>query len=72
MNNLLKAAGKPATGWIQPTLYASANVTTDVTSGGSYACTSSTTLGFAAKAGWDASAGLGTPLFAGLRAAYGV
>lgn len=72
LNNLLKAAGKPATGWIQPTLYAAANVTTDVTSGGSYACTSSTTLGFAAKPGWDASAGLGTPLFAGLRAAYGV
>lgn len=72
LNRLLQNAGKSTTGWIHPTLYAASGAFTDVTSGGAYSCGSSSTLGFPAKAGWDAASGLGTPLFAGLRTAYGV
>lgn len=71
LNDLLITAGKPTIGWAHPAFYSNSDLFTDVTSGGSYAC-SNTTYGFPAKSGWDASAGLGTLQFASLRKLYGV
>lgn len=74
LNNLLAAAGRPSTGWIHPTLYSHPQAFTDITTGGSYGCKgiNDTTLGFPAKAGWDAASGLGSLHFPALRAIYGV
>ncbi|KAF8308704.1 subtilisin-like protein [Clavulina sp. PMI_390] len=72
LNDLLITAGKATVGWANPTFYANPSAFTDVTSGGSFECGRSTTLGLPAKTGWDASAGLGTPIFSGLRTVYGV
>lgn len=72
LNDLLTKAGKATIGWANPAFYAAGESTfTDVTSGGSYAC-GSTSDGLPAAAGWDASAGLGTLNFSKLRTLYGV
>lgn len=71
LNELLMTEGKPTIGWANPIFYANPSAFTDVTSGGSYGCVS-TTYGLQAKHGWDASAGLGTLSFPKLRAIYGV
>ncbi|KAL9940792.1 hypothetical protein V8E36_000280 [Tilletia maclaganii] len=71
LNDARKAAGKGRVGWIQPTIYGSSGGFTDLTGGGSYDCGSSTSLGFPATSGYDASTGLGSPIFPGLRSIYG-
>lgn len=71
LNDLLIKAGKATVGWANPTFYANPSAFTDVTSGGSYAC-ASTSYGLPAKTGWDASAGLGTLSLTALRNVYDV
>lgn len=58
-------------GWPHPMFYAHPEAFTDVESGGSYGC-GSTSYGLPAKPGWDASSGLGTLSLPKLRAIYGV
>ncbi|UZJ52762.1 hypothetical protein CBS101457_002082 [Exobasidium rhododendri] len=70
VNDQRAKAGKGTIGWANPTLY-SYGVLNDITSGGSYACNSGTTLGFPARSGYDGSSGNGSPLFAKLSAALG-
>ena len=57
------AGSKTTAGFINPLLYASKGVARDITTGNNGA--------FAAKAGWDACTGLGSPDVAGLLAALG-
>ncbi|KAK0563057.1 hypothetical protein OC861_005015 [Tilletia horrida] len=71
LNDARVAAGKSRVGWIHPTIYGNTGGLTDLTSGASRGCGSSTTLGFPATSGYDASTGLGTPVFPGLRSVYG-
>ncbi|KAF8320677.1 subtilisin-like protein [Clavulina sp. PMI_390] len=71
LNDLLITAGKATVGWANPTFYANPSAFTDVTSGGSYSC-ASTSYGLPAETGWDASAGWGTPDLTKLRTVYGV
>ena len=73
LNDLLTRARKPTVGWANPTFYANAAAFADVASGGSYAKNSNgQNIGFPAAKGWDAAAGQGTPMFAGLRSVYKV
>ncbi|KAF8320754.1 family S53 protease [Clavulina sp. PMI_390] len=70
LNDILITAGKATIGWANPTFYANPDAFTDVTSGGSFFC-GTTSDGLPAKTGWDASAGLGTPSLVKLRSVYG-
>ncbi|UZJ54600.1 hypothetical protein CBS101457_003920 [Exobasidium rhododendri] len=58
-------------GWFNPFVYANTGDFTDITSGSSMGC-GSTTLGFPVKSSWDPSTGVGSPLFSKLRATMGV
>jgi tripeptidyl-peptidase-1 len=68
LNDIRLAQGKPALGWLNPMLYATArkspesfhDVTTGKTDGGLKAG------GFPAEKGWDAATGFGTPNFPAL------
>lgn len=70
LNDILIKKHKRTVGWANPKFCMNPHAFTDVTSGGSYTC-NTTSYGFPAKTGWDASAGLGTPLFRKLREIYG-
>ncbi|KAJ7230048.1 family S53 protease-like protein [Mycena pura] len=67
INDRLKAAGKPALGFLNPFLYANPSAFTDVTTGhnSGFVCPA-TSVAFDAVAGWDALTGLGTPIFPNL------
>ncbi|CCM00835.1 uncharacterized protein FIBRA_02877 [Fibroporia radiculosa] len=70
LNDELIASGKPPLGFLNPWLYSTAtSALTDITSGNNPGCNTS---GFSATAGWDPITGLGTPNYAGLRAAAGL
>ena len=70
VNDKRAKAGKGTIGWANPALYTAS--LSDITSGGSYGCGTSTTNGFPARAGFDGSAGNGSPMFAAMSAAFGV
>ena len=60
LNAELIAAGKPTMGWINPWIYAHADMFTDVTTGSNpYGCCD----GFEAATGWDPVTGMGTPIY---------
>ncbi|KAI0085907.1 peptidase S8/S53 domain-containing protein, partial [Irpex rosettiformis] len=69
INDQLIAAGKSPLGFLNPFLYANPSAFNDVTSGSNPGCN---TNGFKATSGWDPVTGLGTPNFAGLKAAAGL
>jgi tripeptidyl-peptidase-1 len=71
VNDKRAKAGKGTIGWGNPSLY-SYGVLHDITSGGSYDCGKSTTLGFPAETGWDGASGWGSVMFSALSAAFGV
>lgn len=58
INDQRMASGKSPLGFLNPFLYANADIFTDVTSGNNPGCS---TPGFSAAAGWDPITGLGTP-----------
>lgn len=74
LNSARRAKGKGNVGWVNPTFYKNPSAFTDVFSGESGGCGSSTAASPAlpVESAWDASTGLGTPLFTKLRAIYGV
>jgi len=66
VNDALIAAGKSPLGFLNPWLYSEGyKAFTDITSGTATGCN---TAGFAAKEGWDAVTGFGTPNFPKLKA----
>ncbi|KAJ7702544.1 hypothetical protein B0H16DRAFT_742329, partial [Mycena metata] len=70
INDCLIAAGKPVLGFLNPFIYASQSVFTDITVGHNSGteCPASTPA-FDATTGWDPLTGVGTPLFDKLLAA---
>lgn len=71
LNSVRRAKGQGNVGWVNPTFYNNPSAFTDVTSGESAGCGSRSDA-FPVETAWDASTGLGTPLFTNLRSAYGV
>ncbi|KAL2147945.1 hypothetical protein VTI28DRAFT_3423 [Corynascus sepedonium] len=65
INNERLHVGKRSVGFVNPTLYAHANVLKDVASGANEGCGASEA--FRASAGWDAVTGLGSPDYERMR-----
>jgi tripeptidyl-peptidase I len=66
-------AGKPSLGWLNPLLYSHPEAFTDIVDGSNPGCavmpsTGYLGTGFDATDGWDPVTGLGTPVFAKLKA----
>ncbi|KAJ7728592.1 family S53 protease [Mycena maculata] len=69
LNDELIAAGNSPLGFLNPWLYANADMLNDVTAGSNPGCGAA---GFTARAGWDPVTGLGTPDYAKMKTAAGL
>ncbi|KAI0062179.1 subtilisin-like protein [Artomyces pyxidatus] len=69
LNDQLITAGKKPLGFLNPFLYQNQAIFTDITSGTNPGCN---TNGFSSGVGWDPVTGVGSPVFANLRAAVGL
>ncbi|KIJ26919.1 hypothetical protein M422DRAFT_191590 [Sphaerobolus stellatus SS14] len=69
LNAQLLAAGKPVIGFLNPFIYTNIGIFTPISTGSNPGCN---TNGFPATVGWDPITGVGTPVFANLRTAFGL